>query len=101
MPQVKNAVTQEANAIANRASGMATEKSGVWHDTGKPHNPERTGGTWRDHGKSYPTIGGTEPVYRAKPAKIIGGKPFAIAYTGNYAAQKDNLKNNTLLKAKG
>ena len=101
LPQVKGAVTKEANAIADRANGMATEKSGIWHDTGKPHNPDRTGGTWHDHGDSYPTIGGTEPAYKAKPAKMIGDKPFAIAYTGNYAAQKDNLNNNTLLKAKG
>ena len=101
MPQVKNAVTKEANAIAERANGMATEKSGIWHETGKPHTPGKSGGKFHDHGNVTATIGGTEPVYRAKPAKLIGGKPFAIAYTGNYAAQKDNLNHNTLLKAKG
>lgn len=100
MPQVKNAVSAEAGAIASRASGMATEKSGIWHEVGKPHNPDKSGGTWNGRPGTQ-TIGGKEPVYSSKPARMIGGKPFAIAYTGNYAAQKDNLRNNTLLKAKG
>lgn len=101
LPQVKGAVTKEANAIAERANGMASTVSGIWHETGRPHDPNKTGGKWHDHGKSYPTIGGNEAAYRSKPAKMFGGKPVAIVYSANYAAQKDNYEHNTLLKAKG
>lgn len=101
LPQVKGALSKEAGAIAARANGMATEKSGVWHETGKPHTPGREGGTWHDHGEAYPTVGGAEPSYGSKPAMMGAEGPIAIVFTANHAAQKDNTKNNTLLKAKG
>lgn len=100
-PGTRTALARESNAIAARANGMATEKSGIWHETGKPHTPGKTGGEWHDHGGSYKTIGGEEAKYSTKP--VIAGKDgyVGIVFAANYAAQKDNLKNNTLLKAKG
>lgn len=99
--KVKGEVTKGANSIAAKASSMATEKSGIWHETGRPHTPGREGGTW--HGsKDNGTIGGVTPSYVAKPAKpSTNGVPVAIVVTANYAAQKDNMKHNTLVRAIG
>lgn len=104
-PSVKGAVTKEANAIAGRANAMGTP-SGVWHETQpkvRPHTPGRTGGVWHGNRKSTKTEGGTEARYEALPAKPYGdeGFPVSIVVTANHAAQKDNMKNNTLLKALG
>lgn len=102
-PQVKSATTRYANQIAGNANNLAVDKSGVWHESGKPHTPGREGGTWYGSKKDRGTIGGVSPMYKAKPAKPSGdhGEPVAIVVTANYAAQKDNMKNNTLLKAMG
>ena len=102
-PSVASEVTKTANEIAGRANSMATELSGVWHEVGEPHTPGREGGTWRGSNKVTETVGGTRPNYKAKPARRTGanGTPIAIVVTANHAAQKDNMKNNTLLKAKG
>lgn len=100
-PQVASAVTSKANEIAAKANGMAIERSGIWREVGKPHDADAQGGKW--HGpNNVPTTGGTEPEYKAKPAKRMGdeGRPIGIVFTANHAAQKDNLKNNTLLKAR-
>lgn len=105
LPQVKSAVTSEAKAIAARANGMASEKSGVWHEVGEEHDPSKVGGTW--HGpfkgrEETATIGGKDATYSYKPARRTGekGVPLAIVFPTNYAGYKDNHKNNTLLKAK-
>jgi len=98
-PEVRSAINSMSASIASRANGMATEKSGAWVDVGEPHHPGRTGGKW--NGRSGTIIGGKEPVYQSKPAKRGSSGLVGIVYTGNYAAQKDNLKHNTLLKAKG
>ena len=77
-------IKQHTDAIIDNANALcAGYKSGVFHD--------RETGT---------TKGPTQAVYdgnveRRKTAYI------GIVYTANYAAQKDNLENNTLLKAKG
>lgn len=103
MPRVAGECTRVANQIAERANTMASEVSGIWHETGKPHNPNRTGGTWHGNRNVTETVGGTRANYGAKPAKRMGtdGKPVAIVFTANHAAMKDQFKNNTLLKAKG
>ena len=99
-PEVRSAINSLSGKIASRANGMATEKSGVWHEVGEPHNPSRTGGKWNGRtGQSV--IGGKKPVYQSKPAMRSSSGLVGIVFTGNYASQKDNLKNNTLLKAKG
>lgn len=100
-PEVRSAINSLSGKIASRANGMATEKSGIWHETGKPHTPGKGGGKFHDHGNVTETIGGKEPVYQSKPAMRSSSGLVGIVFTGNYAAQKDNLKNNTLLKAKG
>ena len=98
---VSRAVNDKAREIAAKANGMATERSGIWHEVGKPHDADARGGKW--HGPNdVPTTGGNEPEYQAKPARRMGdeGRPIGIVFTANHAAQKDNLKNNTLLKAR-
>lgn len=82
--KVSEAVTKEANRIASRANGMSSGfRTGIWHDheTGEKR-------------------GNTAPKYEAKPAIMRNGKPVAIVVTANYAAQKDTMENNTLLKAR-
>lgn len=58
----------------------------------------RTGLYHRNH--ESPAVGNTQPRY-AGDVQEFGGWPVGIAYTGNYAAMKDNAENNTLLKARG
>lgn len=100
---VAQAVNTKAQNIVSNANGMAVERSGIWHEVGKPHNPNKTGGTWIGNKNITDTIGGTPSEYGMKNAKRIGadGVPVAIVFTANYAAQKDNLKHNTLLGAIG
>lgn len=57
----------------------------------------RTGYYHRDH--KSPAVGGTQPAYMAKTGRPRGIVPVGIVYTANYAAQKDNMLHNTLLKA--
>ena len=45
-------------------------------------------------------VGGTKPQYGYDAKKGRKG-PVGIVYTNNYAARKDNLENQTLLKARG
>lgn len=84
LPKVQDAVTKKAGDVASRANAMSAGfRTGIWHNhaTGE-------------------TRGNTQPRYESKPARMIRGKPVAIAYTANYSAQKDTLENNTLLKAR-
>lgn len=99
-PAVASEVTKTANQIAGRANAMG-KPSGIWHETGAPHTPGRTGGVWHGNRKSTETVGGTPANYEAKAAQMRNGKPIAIVVTANNAAQRDNMENNTLLRAKG
>ena len=45
-----------------------------------------------------PAVGGTSPRYTAHTGRPNGQVPIGIVYTGNYAAQKENMLHNTLLK---
>jgi hypothetical protein len=101
--EVRSAITKGANQIAGRANGSATEKSGIWHEIGVPHTPGKEGGVWKGTSKEIQyTIGGQQAEYQAKPAKPTrDGTPVAIVVTANYAAQKDNMKHNTLVRAIG
>jgi hypothetical protein len=45
-----------------------------------------------------PGVGGTQPSYRSNTRRNPT-VPTAIVYTANYAAQKDNMQHNTLLKS--
>ena len=101
-PQVKTAVNKKGREVTDNANAMG-KPSGIWHEVGKPHNPAKTGGVWKGNRKSSATVGGTQAKYEFKTAKPTGdeGRPIAIVVTANHAAQKDNMKNNTLLKALG
>ena len=60
----------------------------------------RTGYYHRDH--KSPAVGGTQPKYGGDTQRFRSGgvnAPVGIVYTANYAAQKDNMLHNTLLKA--
>ena len=102
-PQAIDAVDKKARAIAARANAMG-EPSKEWHDVGKHDKSKGDNGVWHDysHVKAHPIIGGTPVNYLAKPPKKSRqGRMVSIVVTENYAAKKDNMKNNTLLKALG
>lgn len=83
MGSVKTALTKEANAMKASANGMSAGfRSGIRIDP-----------------KTREKIGNTPARYGAKPAKETEDGAVALVYTANYAAQKDNMLHNTLLKA--
>lgn len=83
LPQVKGAVTKEANAVASRANAL-----GAGYRTGYYHPNHKS-----------PAVGGTQPKYKAFQAQVFNKTPVAIVVTKNYAAMKDNMLHNTLLKS--
>lgn len=76
-------IRSTTDAVADRANNL----SAGFHT--KKYHP--------DH--KSPGVGGTQPVYRSNTQRPKGIVPVGLAYTGNYAAQKDNHLHNTLLKA--
>lgn len=83
-PEVLAQMEAKAKAIADKANSLSssfrTQVVRDWH-TGE-------------------TVGGTRPNYTYS-AKHGYKQNVALAATNNYAARKDNMLNNTLLKAKG
>lgn len=86
LPQVKAAVTKQANEIAERANSM----SAGFHT-----------GLYYQNGHHVAGVGNKQPNYVAKPTKETSKGAIALVVTGNYAAMKDTLEHNTLLKARG
>lgn len=83
MPSVMSALDKKAASICGKANSMASGfKTQKWTD---PKTKERKGDT--------------RASYRAKEAKEFGRTSVALVYTANYAAQKENMKHNTLLKS--
>ena len=83
-PQVRDDLERTTDAIKGRANSLGSSfRTGLYH---------------RDH--QSPAVGGTQAAYDGDVRMVNGGN-VGIVYTANYAAQKDNLQNNTLLKAKG
>lgn len=80
LASVSKSIAQRANSLSG---GFRTMETTRW-ETG-----ERVGGTKPDYGSS------------AKPRGKKSKGPVGIVYTNNYSARKDNLENNTLLKARG
>lgn len=77
-------ITEATNRIASNAQSMSAGfRTKIWHD------PE-TGETKGDTPTNY--VGNVQTLSNAH---------VGIIYTGNYSAYKDNLENNTLLKAVG
>lgn len=84
MGSVKSALTAEASAISANANSLSSGfRTGIYHDPAE-------GGKRK---------GGTPAQYASKPAKSTDNGAVALVYTANYAAQKDNMLHNTLLKA--
>lgn len=82
--ETQEGITQATDRIASNAQALSAGfRTGIYHD-------HATGETRGDTPTEY--IG---DVMTGRNA-IIG-----LVYTGNYSAQKDNLMNNTLLKAMG
>lgn len=79
LPDVLQEQVQRIQGNANASS--AWFRTGIFHDhvTGE-------------------TRGDTQPVYSGN-VKRKGRSMVGLVFTGNYAAQKDNYENNTLLKA--
>ena len=80
-PETLAELDKATQRILANAQGMSAGfKTGIWHDhaTGEKR-------------------GNTQAKY-AGDVKRMGSSYVGIVYTANYAAQKDNLKNNTLLK---
>ena len=79
-------------SVVGKATYMITKKANSMADGFRT-------GIWHDH-KTGEKEGNT-PARYDDGVKLFKDSYLGIVYTANYAAQKDNLKNNTLLKAKG
>ena len=80
--EVAAAIEEQTSRIAANAQAMsASFRTGIYHD-------HATGEKRGDTPTQY--VGDVQEMSNA----YVG-----IVYTGNYSAQKDNMMNNTLLKA--
>lgn len=76
------AIDKHVQRIAANANAMsAGYRTGVFYD--------------RTKGKR---VGNTQPIFDGNTQRR-GDSIVGLVYTGNYAAQKHNLENNTLLKS--
>lgn len=92
------AATDRITAAAN-AMGASTHSGGHGYDakgTGRP----RRGQGWLQHDRSPAPVTGPQASYDGNVRMQRDGY-MGIVYTANHAAQIDNHRNNTLLKAKG
>jgi len=90
--------TDRIKAHAN-AAGSGTHLVGHGYDTrgtGKP----RKGKGWLQHENSPAPVKDKQALYAGNVSMQRHGY-MGIVYTANHAAQVDNHRNNTLLKAKG
>lgn len=91
---LKAAATQEEKLLPllESAAGIIADRANI---LGAP-NPTQETVRWAtgEH------VGGTTPEYGSS-AQMGAKGPVGLVTTKNYAAMKDNLENNTLLKAKG
>ena len=78
----KGVIQSVTSQTESNANGLGSGfKTGIWHDP-----------------KTHERKGGTSPIYSSN-VEVHGIVPVGLVYTGNYAAAKDNMENNTLLKA--
>lgn len=59
----------------------------------------RTGIYHRNH--RSPGVGNTQPRYAGDVIRMDGYWPVGIVHPANYAAMRDNMENNTLVKVAG
>lgn len=92
------AETDRIVASAN-AMGASTHSGGHGYDTKGTGTP-RKGEGWLEHDRSPAPVTGPQASYAGNVRMQRDGY-MGIVYTANHAAQLDNHRNNTLLKAKG
>ena len=92
------AATDRITAAAN-AMGASTHSGGHGYDTKGTGRPRRGQG-WLQHDRSPAPVTGPQASYAGNVRMQRDGY-MGIVYTANHAAQLDNHRNNTLLKAKG
>lgn len=92
------AATDRITAAAN-AMGASTHSGGHGYDTKGTGTP-RKGEGWLEHDRSPEPVTGPQASYAGNVRMQRDGY-MGIVYTANHAAQLDNHRNNTLLKAKG
>ena len=95
----KKAIQDCCSKINDRANALAAGyKTGIWHEYNSKTAKNPGHGKWHEHGAKTEEIGGTQARYKSSvrkyPTAVIG-----IVYTSNYAAQKENMQHNTLLKS--
>lgn len=92
------AATDHIVAAAN-TMGASTHSGGHGYDTKGTGRPRRGQG-WLQHDRSPAPVTGPQASYAGNVRMQRDGY-MGIVYTANHAAQLDNHRNNTLLKAKG
>ena len=99
--ETRAALVELTDRIVARAnsSGSSTHTGGHGYDTKGTGRPRRGMG-WVQHENSPAPLDGTQASYAGNVRMQRDGY-MGIVYTANYAAQVDNHRNNTLLKAMG
>jgi len=92
--RIADRITAAANAM-----GASTHSGGHGYDTKGTGRPRRGQG-WLQHDRSPAPVTGPQASYAGNVRMQRDGY-MGIVYTANHAAQLDNHRNNTLLKAKG
>ena len=91
-PAAREEVEAATGRIASTANALGSQ-----YRTGLYHRGATYGGG-NDKGRRSGVVGNTQPVYGMK-VKGGGHTSVGIIYCANYAAMKDNMLHNTLLKA--
>lgn len=86
---VGEAAQPRIESVVEKVTASANAMGGNFH-TGLYH---------RDH--ESPAVGNTPARYAGDVNLYHGSWPVGIVHTDNYAAMRDTLENNTLLKALG
>lgn len=90
LPQVLGQLTKAANATAAAANASSA---------GFRTRKVKAGEKLPDGTIAPNDIGGKQPKYTAKKAQHGSKGGVALVVTGNYAAQKDQARHNTLAKS--
>ena len=99
--ETRAALTARTDRIISTANAMgaATHSGGHGYDTKGTGRP-RKGQGWLQHDRSPAPVTGPQAAYAGNVRMQRDGY-MGIVYTANHAAQVDNQRNNTLLKAMG
>ena len=99
--ETRSALIAATDRITSRANAMGagTRSGGHGYDTKGTGRP-RKGQGWLQHENSPAPVNGPQAAYDGNVRMQRDGY-MGIVFTANHAAQVDNHRNNTLLKAKG